>query len=241
MRYKDTVIVGVLGDVNFTNWHKGALRHEYFKFSLTNTEAIHIKTQEQVDEFVKIVADYFGVELEPKLTVKKRLDALCAETLTPIVDELNKKHGGGFVRCETEIYNAKRQLVGHLILNGKKRGTFSLNILNTDTDFFETQDYTPIEEVKVKKRFNVVEELCKIELPSMLKMRETTADRVSLWWGQCQIGVVYNGNTGKTATTSVVGGKRKNELNRRFGVTLKPEQGKEYVRFIAEVLDGVYK
>ncbi len=48
------------GDVNYSGWHNGSLKHEYFKFN--GDTIVKIKTKEQAEEFKEIVIDYFTKE-----------------------------------------------------------------------------------------------------------------------------------------------------------------------------------
>lgn len=299
---KGNIIIGDTGDVNFTSWHENTLSHDCFKFSDTNTTTIKIETQEQADEFVDIVANYFGVEeneacelgtnskdveeallefsnsisevdvlesnssinylspiyryneegeliqvleidkndglykqVYPKLTAKERLEALYKEYLDPIVEELNKEYGDAFERRDAEIFNNKRRFVGHLMLNGKRRGTLSI----TMSHYFETPNYTPIEEVKVKKRFKVYEELCKIEMPGHLQIISTDS-KISLKFKGHNIANIIGEDRGINWSKGFSKNDQVERYN-KFGNELKPEQEKEFVQWIAETLGGTYE
>ncbi len=45
------------GDVNQSGWHKGSLKHDYFKFN--GDGIVQIKTKEQAKEFKQIVINYY--------------------------------------------------------------------------------------------------------------------------------------------------------------------------------------
>ncbi len=55
------------GDVNWTDWHEGSLKHDYFKFSTYGR--VCIETEEQAEEFKNIVLRYYrGCDCTPSLS-----------------------------------------------------------------------------------------------------------------------------------------------------------------------------
>lgn len=297
----NSVIVGVLGDVNFTSWHENTLSHDCFKFSDTNTTTIKIETQEQADEFVDIVANYFGVEeneacelgtnskdveeallefsnsisevdvlesnssinylspiyryneegeliqvleidkndglykqVYPKLTAKERLDALYEEYLKLIVEELNEEYSGELncIAMCNKIYNNTDLVATFDSLNDKIVMRFNY------CGYFEKYD-CEIENVKVKKRFNVIEELCKIEMPGSLHISGGITT-VKLYYNQIYISTIFNKETRAITYGGTLNKQNMLELGEKFGNKLKPEDEKEFVKWIAEKLGGEY-
>ncbi len=55
--HKSQVLVDENGDVNFLSWHYGGIRSRFFPYNAF--ESTYLETEEDVDEFKKLVIDYF--------------------------------------------------------------------------------------------------------------------------------------------------------------------------------------